>query len=502
MAHPSLKARMLRSILLVLGIILLALGLGVNHQSQATLREAMDQQAATLGTFLGSVGSTAIQFSDGATLDGFAKQAETDPNVAFVKFFDSQGKLLGHPTFKGDESDLALYAFPAREAGQPPVGTVRLGIRMDGLRRSQRQLFGILAMGVLTTFGLVALLTFWLLNRALGPLKALTNEMARMEAGHLGEDDLVVGDDEVGRITHGFQALKAHFRNMIQTFQTQTARNLGDSGELSREASQMTELTRQMSQTSNQAKDQGEAAEAEARALTTSLETIKQDMSVCRDRAEETLGASRKGVEAGERTNRTMQDIAAISEKVSASLGIIHDLARRTNLLSLNAAIEAAKAGAHGKGFAVVAEEVRKLAEQSGNAAKDIGSLITSSREAASEGAATVKATMACLTDISQSSENLLTQIAETDQRCEQSLERGRSLLGFSMSASESMSLNYAITTQLSVAVQGVASTAADLAQVSSGMDNAMAKFQVNDQGAPRLVGAAPAGGDSGVELF
>jgi len=87
-----------------------------------------------------------------------------------------------------------------------------------------------------------------------------------------------------------------------------------------------------------------------------------------------------------------MAAIQDTARQIGGILAVITDIANQTKLLSLNAAIEAAKAGEQGKGFAVVAEEVRKLAERSALAAKEISRLIKASGQSIAEGTATVNA--------------------------------------------------------------------------------------------------------------
>ena len=80
---------------------------------------------------------------------------------------------------------------------------------------------------------------------------------------------------------------------------------------------------------------------------------------------------------------RAVADTVKAMKSIAEKIGIIEEIARQTNMLALNAAIEAARAGEHGKGFAVVAAEVRKLAERSQTAAKEISSVSISSVEIA-----------------------------------------------------------------------------------------------------------------------
>jgi methyl-accepting chemotaxis protein len=151
--------------------------------------------------------------------------------------------------------------------------------------------------------------------------------------------------------------------------------------------------------------EQSSAAEAMAAAIeemTVSINHINDSMNGALDKVREAGASADTGVQVMARSSAEMDTIAANvvdtsgainrlgeqSESISIILQVIKDVADQTNLLALNAAIEAARAGEQGRGFAVVADEVRKLAERTTSSTKQIadlvGSMHTSGREAVS----------------------------------------------------------------------------------------------------------------------
>ncbi len=150
-------------------------------------------------------------------------------------------------------------------------------------------------------------------------------------------------------------------------------------GEVREGADALSSATAQVS-ASSQSLSQGTSEQAASvEETTSSLEQMNASITQNAEHSsqmEQMVVKSAKEVEEGSKAvTETVEAMKAIAEKIS----IIDEIAYQTNLLALNAAIEAARAGEHGKGFAVVATEVRKLAERSQTAAKEIGDLADSS---------------------------------------------------------------------------------------------------------------------------
>ena len=172
---------------------------------------------------------------------------------------------------------------------------------------------------------------------------------------------------------------KASFGQTARSFNTfveklariiEEVRSAGDA--LYGAASQVSAASQTLSQgTSEQA--------ASVEETSSSLEQMATSIKQNSDNSSQTEQIATKGALDAQKSGKVVSDTVEAMNAISEKISIVEEIAYQTNLLALNAAIEAARAGEHGKGFAVVATEVRKLAERSQTAAKEISALASSS---------------------------------------------------------------------------------------------------------------------------
>ena len=193
------------------------------------------------------------------------------------------------------------------------------------------------------------------------PLKAMMGDLKKMSKGDLNIEITTKYEgrkDEIGSLATSINSISLGLNNILTNVKTNSESLLEVSDELSMIMNQMTENT------SSQASSIEE--------ISSSMEEIASIVEMNSDNSRKTNQSTLKTIDAIKEGNKSTEESIGAMQEVTDKVQLINDIAFQTNILALNAAVEASHAGDAGKGFAVVANEVKKLAERSNDAAREI----------------------------------------------------------------------------------------------------------------------------------
>ncbi|HEY3445414.1 MAG TPA: methyl-accepting chemotaxis protein [Myxococcales bacterium] len=259
-------------------------------------------------------------------------------------------------------------------------------------------------------------------------------------------------------------------------------------GEVRSAAGALASASQQVSSTS-QSLSQGTAEQASSvEETTSSLEQMSASITQNAENSRQSEQMAVKGAKDAEDSGKAVVETVDAMRSIAEKVGIIEEIAYQTNLLALNAAIEAARAGEHGKGFAVVATEVRKLAERSQAAAKEISSVADVSVKIAEHSGALLK--------------ELVPAIKKTTDLVQEVSAASREQASGVTQMNKAMGQVDQVTQRNASAAEELSSTAEEMASQAEALQQLMAAFKVLGQDggsafwhmqAPKTAGALPA---------
>ncbi|MBP2630599.1 MAG: methyl-accepting chemotaxis sensory transducer with Cache sensor [Firmicutes bacterium] len=474
----------------------------------------------------------------------FVEKLSKDGRLAYV--IDSEGKILAHPeqSLVKDRADMNEVSFvkeglSSKNSGFAIVEDKNTGKKIityvyddrtgwlvcletpyNVITEKTHALLLMVGAVTLVVLILIGILAFYIAKGFSEPILKMQQLASKIAQGELNQKIEVTTKDEIGLLAAAFATMVENLKKLVGQVQENSHQLAASSEQLTSSAEQSAIAANQVASSITEVAQGTDKQYRVVNDVTKVIEQMSQNIYRAADNASAVSEQSVKAVdtaqEGGRAVESAVQQMLDIEHTVSSSAMVVAQLGERskeigqivdtisgiagqTNLLALNAAIEAARAGEQGRGFAVVAEEVRKLAEQSQEAAKQIANLIAEIQGetdkavvAMQEGTKEVKVGTGVVNEAGESFKkitemitNLASQVGETSAVI-QHLANDSQQIVTSVKQIDELTKNTtgevqnvsAATEEQAASMEEIASSSQSLAQMAQNLQEAVSKFR------------------------